>query len=163
MTRAKKISRRGWKKQLITWKPGTGAQQKKDFWSLLNVSSATVGLFQSYLVANKRKIPRVHRHLKQRASNGMEFIQLSKTWQQLLLRLFWVGCKINTKIVLSKPLQDSRHVLKITTSFCHTLRAGRFSNGMPPLDLRKDENGWVYNRDCNRMVRDSSRCMKYKV
>lgn len=23
---------------------------------------------------------------------------------------------------------------------------------MPPLDLRKDENGWVYNRDCNRVV-----------
>ncbi|KAJ5404751.1 hypothetical protein N7465_006035 [Penicillium sp. CMV-2018d] len=62
----------------------------------------------------------------------MELIQLSKTWQQLPLRLFWVGCKFNTKIVLSKPEQDSRHVLKITTSLCHTLRTVRFSKGIPP-------------------------------
>lgn len=93
----------------------------------------------------------------------MEFIQLSKTWQQLPLRLFWVGCKINTKIVLSKLEQHSRHVLKITTSLCLTLRAGRFSKGISPLDLCKDENGWVYNRDCTRMVRESSKSTQYKV
>lgn len=93
----------------------------------------------------------------------MELIELSKTWQQLLLWLFWVGCKINTKIVLSKPVQNSPHVLKITTSFSNTLRTGRFSNRIPPLDLCKDENGWVYNRDCSRMVREGSKSTQYKV
>jgi hypothetical protein len=86
----------------------------------------------------------------------MQFTQLPKTWKQTFLWLFWVGCKINAKIVPGKPFQDRHYILKVMASLSDTFGAGGFSNEGPSLYLREHENGRVHDGDCNQMVIESS-------